>query len=284
MKERMKAVRILWITTFLETLYKKTDLYNHNVVFAFALLYPLVDDYLDTEKDPALRIDFATRLKDRIEHVKPATNTWSSSHPESQVVGELVDTMMQHFRPSSNNRSIAVRIMESLIDWEVEKNPTDILYAATCKGGLTLCIIHLLVKDSLTVPEASTMMRLGLALQVVDDLQDVQEDMAEQTNTLATSHYYSSSQLCHQYARAINFIRHGIFQEKFLQHKLSLEEGLKTVLCESLVLLCFEAAAASPALEAEDRFTLTQHSPLSTAFLKSHPVEMTLHRLTSLFN
>lgn len=286
-QERMKATRMIWIATFLEILTNHLERVQYEPIFACALLYPLIDDYLDTEPDVHQRVQFATSLKNKIQegssnNKSVATETWDLPHPEFKLIGKLVGIFMQFLHPSSNSRDIAIRIIVALIDLEVEKRPTDLLYAATCKGGFTLCIIHLLVKGSLRRTDVSFMMRLGLALQIVDDLQDLQEDLVEQTCTIVTELHLTSSELKSQYARAINFIRHGIFPEKPWKTRLNLEEGIVTVLKESLVLLCLEAANSCPALLPQDRLILSQHCPLSGAFLRSHPIEATLHQLISL--
>lgn len=282
--EKMKALRILWIGFVIHVTSNRSESpsFVEDSLFAYALLYPLVDDFFDVNHSQELRLDFGTRLRERIEYSKPIIADWSSPHQESTLIGRLLESLMQRFPQSSSNRALVISILSHLIELELEKRPTDILFHAACKGGLTLCILHLIIFDALSGQESLHLMRMGLALQIVDDLQDIQEDINDQTNTLATASFYSSHDLRRQYAKAINFIRHHLFsQEDVWTKSLSLKDGVKRVFGESLSLLCMEAAARSIALQPEDRAIILQHSPLSSAFLRSNTIESTLYHLVS---
>ncbi|PJF19541.1 hypothetical protein PSACC_00644 [Paramicrosporidium saccamoebae] len=282
LKERIKAIRMLWTATFLAALYGRFENINDTSLFACALLYPLVDDYLDTETNDLYRQDFAAKLKSKVTFSKPSGSDWSSPHPNSKLVGELVEQVMQRFMLSSSNRQLAISLLYSLIDLELKKVPKDLLFSTTCKGGFTLCLLHMMIVDSIDMHNIQVLLRLGLSLQMVDDLQDIHEDLGEMTNTLATDHVYSSPDLRRQFARTINFIRYRIFTGLYRRHKIPFEDGLKIVFTESLVLLCMEAAVNTLSLLSPDIASLTQHCQLSSAFLKKHPIELSLHRVTSL--
>lgn len=284
-KEMIKAVRMIWVATFLSATKGTVVPINSEALFSAALLYPLVDDYLDTEHDFLNRHDFVARLKDKLgQKVKPsAMMTWTSPHPESQLVGELVESVLQRFPESSPNRSLMIEILSSLLDHELERNPSDPLYSAAMKGGLTLCVTHLLIFESISPSNLGDLFKLGLALQVVDDLQDIQEDLAEANMTIATKYVYSSPSLRQLFARTINYVRHEVFPSTMPKKAHAhIEEGVNIVLQENLVLMCMESASNSTTLLPMDTILITQHSPLSAAFLKRHPVEETLHRLMSL--
>lgn len=280
--EKIKSLRIIWMGHFVRISSDRVDtvLLKEDPLFAYAFLYPMIDDFFDTNTNQDLRREFGACLKERLGYSNPALVDWSSPHPESLVIGKLIEYLMRRFPPSSPNRDLAISIFSRLIDLEMNRTPSDIVFHAACKGGLTLCIMHLLIFDSLSAPESLHLMRVGLALQIVDDLQDIQEDFNEDTSTVATANFYSSEDLRRQYAKAINLIRY-LFPQDHWSRKLDFKDGVKRVFCELLSLLCFEAAARTIALQPKDRIIIAQHCPLSLAFLRTSSIESTLYHLVS---
>lgn len=277
--DRAKALRLLLIAIYLAAAQGQQEAANSEQVFSLALLYPLVDDYLDgSAAIEEERKAFSLALREYIrQYPSEKTNlAFSSPHPQSVVMGDLLRRVLQ----SLGESSWALSMFSHLVDLEYERNPGDVLLATACKGGYILCLLQLLMGRSLGKGDLAILVRLGFVLQLVDDLQDMEEDVAHHSTSFVTPSIASSHDLRRQYARCINYIRHNLPSSYHpWSKKFSFEEGLERMMRESLVLLCMESAASSHSLTEEDRLVLLQHSPLTASFFLAHPLEPSLQRL-----
>lgn len=277
--DRAKALRLLLIAIYLATVQGQQEAANSEQIFSLALLYPLIDDYLDgSAAREEERKTFALALREYIrQYPSEKTNlAFGSPHPQSMVVGDLLRRVLQ----SLGDSSWALTMLSHLVDLEYERSPGDVLLATACKGGYILCLLQLLMGRSLGKGDLAGLVRLGFVMQLVDDLQDVEEDIAHQSTSFATPAIANSHDLRRQYSRCINYIRHNMPTSYHpWSKKFSFEEGLERMLRESLVLLCMESAASSHSLTEQDRLVILQHSPLTTSFFSAHPLEPSLQRL-----
>lgn len=150
-------------------------------VFAYSMLYPYTDNYLD---DPAVsdmtKMTFNHRFRARLqgETVRPA------NHNE-EIISELVQMIEDQF-----DRSQFPQLYESLLAIHTAQERSlrlvapgaspyelDVLGISFEKGGTSVLADGYLVAGSLSPAQAAMMFGYGAFTQLMDDLEDLQEDM-----------------------------------------------------------------------------------------------------------
>ncbi|MHC4890619.1 MAG: class 1 isoprenoid biosynthesis enzyme [Planctomycetota bacterium] len=149
-------------------------------VFAYSMLYPYSDNYLD---NPAIsaetKIAFNTRLSRRLagEAIVPADSY-------EQIIFDLIGMIEAQYErsryPQVFDSLLAIHHAQMkslcLLAPKVPLPETDVLKISIEKGGTSLLADGYLVSGSLTESQEKFLFGYGAYLQLVDDLQDVQED------------------------------------------------------------------------------------------------------------
>ena len=149
-------------------------------IFAYSMLYPYTDNYLDDPTVPvAAKAAFNERLARRLagEDVAPAGG-------RERAVYDLVGTIDRQFERARHPlvfESLAAihrAQVESLRLLRRDASPyeVDVLGISFEKGGTSVLADGCLVAGSLTAAQAEFMFGWGSFLQLVDDLQDVERD------------------------------------------------------------------------------------------------------------
>ena len=157
-------------------------------VFAYSMLYPYSDNYLDNPKIPAAtKREFNSRFGRRLvgENVAPA------NQHEKQIFA-LIDSI-----ESEKDRDRMPQVYDSLLaiqraqskslDLEGVKQPgrDDVLAITIEKGGTSvLADAYLVAENGLTPRQVRFIFGLGTFLQLVDDLQDLKQDRKSGNITL----------------------------------------------------------------------------------------------------
>ncbi|XUX00020.1 MAG: hypothetical protein TUN42_09000 [Dehalogenimonas sp.] len=157
-------------------------------VFAYSMLYPYSDNYLDNPRIPAAtKREFNNRFGRRLggEIVAPA------NRHEKQIFS-LVATI-----ESEKDREIMPQVYDSLLaihcaqskslELEGKKQPVtdDVLAITLEKGGTSvLADAYLIAENRLTPRQVRFIFGLGIFLQLVDDLQDLKPDLKSGNITL----------------------------------------------------------------------------------------------------
>jgi hypothetical protein len=149
-------------------------------VFAYSLLYPYTDNYLD---DPSAGEDdkraFNTRLRFRLQGGDVA-----AANPREKTIFDLV-AMIEADRdpalfPQVFESLLAIHEAQEkslrLLRAEVAPAAKDVLAIVLEKGGTSVLADGCLVAGSLTPEQVEFMFGFGAFLQLMDDLEDVQED------------------------------------------------------------------------------------------------------------
>jgi hypothetical protein len=158
--------------------------------FAYSLLYPYSDNYLDDPSVPeAEKREFSSRFRRRLS----GFGTPSASRLES-TVSDLVGMIESEFP-----RSLYPDVYESLLAIHAgqEKSlrqhtllerwiQSDLLDISIEKGGTSVLADGYLATGTLTMEEAEFSFGYGVFLQFIDDLQDVEEDIRNGHHTLFT--------------------------------------------------------------------------------------------------
>jgi hypothetical protein len=149
-------------------------------VFAYSLLYPYTDNYLD---DPEISAEtksgFSARLSQRL-----AGEPVIAVDSREQSIFDLVGMIESQYERSDHRRVfdslLAIHRGQikslRLLDPGASLSETDVLEISIEKGGASVLADGYLVAGSLTEPQAKFLFGYGAYLQLADDLQDVQAD------------------------------------------------------------------------------------------------------------
>ncbi len=182
----MQAMRNVWIILLLECMLERPLCY-HKAIFAYSMLYPYTDNFLDDPGiTPALKKAFnhwlTKRLKGEVQR---------NTQPLYQEVDKLITMIEETFhRPQFPQVYEALlRIQEgqvlSLCQGE-RLSKDEILKISIYKGGASVLADGCLMDGTLQQKEAMFCMSYGFLLQVADDIQDMEEDRQAQQYTLAS--------------------------------------------------------------------------------------------------
>jgi hypothetical protein len=149
-------------------------------VFAYSLLYPYSDNYLDDPNVPAAaKVAFNERFGRRLigEVVEPANAA------EGTIFGLVSMIEGQYGRrthPQVHESLLAIHHAQErsvrLLRRSAPPYEVDVLGISLEKGGASVLADGYLVANTLTPGQAAFMFGLGAFLQLADDLQDVQAD------------------------------------------------------------------------------------------------------------
>jgi hypothetical protein len=183
----LQALRNLWVIHGIQSLLGK-EMALCPATFAYSMLYPWTDNYLDDPQVPIGRkIGFGNWLEERLCGRHPAPR----DGPAAQV-GRLVAKIETHFPRAEfeevylSLRAIHRAQMTSLEQHEAggSLEERDLLQITMRKGGTSVLADAYLVAGRLNESEADFMFGYGILLQLMDDLQDVDNDLANRHATL----------------------------------------------------------------------------------------------------
>ena len=180
MDDIMQAMRNVWIMNSIQLLLEVDVQYTPSL-FAYSMLYPYTDNYLDT---PNISFnekkEISARFRMRLEG-KPIAARDSYEASLFKLVGMVED---QYPRASGNQvyaslLSIHDAQQKSLLQQYGNISPyeMDIMGISFEKGGTSVLTDAYLAKYSLKEAEGAFMFGFGIFLQLVDDAQDAKTDM-----------------------------------------------------------------------------------------------------------
>ncbi len=149
-------------------------------IFAYSMLYPYTDNYLDDPAIPvATKVAFSERFRQRLtgEHVAPANEHERRIY---NLVAMIEDQFERPHYPQVYGSLLAIhRAQEKslrLLHGNTSPYEVDVLGIGLEKGGTSVLADGYLVAGTLTEAQADFMFGWGAFVQFGDDLQDVEED------------------------------------------------------------------------------------------------------------
>jgi hypothetical protein len=152
-------------------------------VFAYSMLYPYTDNYLD---DPAVsrttKLAFNHRFERRLmgEDVRPANPHEASI---SNLIGMIENQWERERYPQVYESLLAIHAAQvrsmSAVSQNASPYECDVLGISFEKGGTSVLADGYLVAGWLNPQQAAMMFGYGTFTQLMDDLEDVQQDMRE---------------------------------------------------------------------------------------------------------
>ncbi|HEY5914952.1 MAG TPA: hypothetical protein VJA21_30535 [Verrucomicrobiae bacterium] len=177
-----QALRNLWVIYSIQLLLERKVALSAPV-FAYCMLYPWTDNYLDDPQIPReAKIGFGEWLGRRLGGSRVAP-------PDSHAaqVGRLVALIEESFpRPEFEDVYFSLsaihRAQISSLQQQQQAtslpNEQDLIRITVEKGGTSVLADACLVAGRLSDPEADFMFGYGVLLQLLDDLQDLRNDLA----------------------------------------------------------------------------------------------------------
>jgi hypothetical protein len=184
-----QALRNVWIMNTIQIMHE-LPVQMTNAIFAYSMLYPLTDNYLDDEKVLlSEKQDFVLRFRKRLEglHFYP-----NNSHEKD--IFDMVSLIEKDF-----SRIKHPEVFESLLlihDGQCMSlkqqyealTEKDILKLSFEKGAASVVADAYLVLGELNEEQMRFYTGYGIALQLADDLQDLSEDLMNNHHTLYNCH------------------------------------------------------------------------------------------------
>ena len=263
-----QAIRNVWIMNIVQLLLgKKVEMTPS--VFAYSMLYPYTDNYLD---DPSITKEEKIIISDRFEiklkgiHIEPR-----NSYEESLF--KLVDMIEGQYAPINYPKvfqsllAIHKAQKKSLLQQGRISCPyeVDILGLSIEKGGSSVLADAYLVNGELAADTANFFFGYGVLLQICDDLQDGIEDLANKHMTII-------SQLAGKWN--LDSITNGLinFDFKLLENANCFTcdnlNDIKELIRKNSLMLIFFAIAKNKKLYSKKYFkTIKMYFPYRTSYM-----------------
>lgn len=185
----MQAMRNVWISNALQLLFDK-EVYYSKANFAYSMLYPYTDNYLDnTNINEIDKVLFNNWLEKRLlgEQIKP------NNYHESKV-SQMID-YIESVYPREKFKEVYESLLlifksqvKSLKQQDRKSNlcEEELLSISIEKGGSSVLVDGYLISGLMTKEEIEFCIGYGFLLQVSDDLQDIKEDLKFNHETVMT--------------------------------------------------------------------------------------------------
>lgn len=190
MEDVFKAGRNLWIVNSLQLLLG-LPVELSNSVFAYCMLYPYSDDYLD---DPNVskseKVNFSKRFRLRLR----GESSIAMNKLEEKIfdlVAFIEGDWPRDIYPAVYESLVAIHDAQtrsiSLLHGGNEVNADELMTICIGKGGTSVLADGYLLKGTLTRDEEVFCFGFGAFLQFVDDIQDLKEDINSKVYTAFTN-------------------------------------------------------------------------------------------------
>ncbi len=239
-----QALRNVWVMISLQ-IYYDMQVELTDSVFAYSMLYPLTDNYLD---DPTISYHEKKTFNKRF-YTKIKTGESQGLNPEETRIFHMIDLIEGQFSRQEypevftsllaildgQNKSLDQQNMDSLFD-------IDLLGYTFYKGGSSVLADAYLVKGALTNEESMFAYGYGVILQIADDLQDINEDMDNGHKTMINveGRFGLLDGLLNRYESFINYFLRIVFQRDNKKR-----ESLYAIILVSIEMLFFDGVMSN---------------------------------------
>jgi hypothetical protein len=264
-----QALRNVWIGNSLQILLDR-EVTLGAPIFAYSLLYPYTDNYLDNPHVPqAAKQEMDDWLGRRLNGVPVAPGS-----PHETAIVRLVDLIDGAYPadafPEVHLSLRAIHRAQTKSLRQQRPSPSlsemELLRISVEKGGTSVLADGYLVAGRLTRPEADFMFGYGVLLQLLDDLQDLRQDLQAAHVTLFTAGA-KRGPLDPMTNRLYDFMERVLrSSDRFANPRIDALSELIQRSCSCLIL--HAVAANSGSFSAEYLRWLESHSRFSFAFVR----------------
>ncbi|RXV61080.1 hypothetical protein DWB64_10710 [Fusibacter sp. A1] len=231
-----QALRNVWTMNSMQ-LYMNRRVELTNSMFAYSMLYPLTDNYLDSpNRTKTEKYEFNLRFREKIR-----TGSAEYHTNEEKRIFDMIDMITGDYDrtayPHVTTALLAILDGQGLsISQQDVKGPysVDLLKISIYKGGASVLADAYLVRGDLTDEEAVFSFYYGVLLQLADDLQDMSEDKKSKHSTIFNVQNHKIDESVFKYLNMIDRFFHEIMIVKTDHQK-----ALKEIMSRSLNLLVY---------------------------------------------
>ncbi|NQU88012.1 MAG: class 1 isoprenoid biosynthesis enzyme [Mariniphaga sp.] len=251
-------------------------------IFAYSMLYPYSDNYLDNPKIiQQVKVEFSKRFRKKLSGDKV-----DAENENEERIFRLVEMIEDQFDrdkyPKVFASLLAIHDAQSksmsLLDPEGNLTEKEVLNICIEKGGTSVLADGYLVGGDITDEQARFFFGFGAYLQLVDDIQDVKEDSCAGQLTIFSQ--ASSYQNLDTYTAQTFHLGNHVFDlmDLFNGHKLPvfkslMKKSVETMLLETILL---SGQYYSPEFIAHTE----NYSPLSINYLKKRRSKLSPQRVS----
>lgn len=179
MEDIFQACRNVWIINAIQSMMGLSVELTPSV-FAYSMLYPYTDNYLDNPHTTSeSKIIFSRHFQQRIEGEKVVPR-----NTDEKIIFDLIGIIEDQYEhscyPKVYESLLAIHRGQTksirLLDASSLLSEEDVLKICIEKGGASVLADGYLVSGSLTESQERFLFGFGACLQLVDDIQDVNED------------------------------------------------------------------------------------------------------------
>lgn len=193
-------------------------------IFSYSLLYPYTDNFID---DTRKRKEEKESYNEMIKRTICGEDVEASGECEKKTQKLLLNLLsFDGFPDIEEIRNALLLILDAQMKSMIQQSNIaltydDILQVSVYKGALSVYVDYLFASSNRREEDTDFYLKFGFLLQVVDDLQDICDDLKDESKTLMTYHYREGS-----LEAVVNKLLHytyAIFQE-FLPKNPKLKE------------------------------------------------------------
>lgn len=268
-EEIHQALRNLWIINTIQLCLDKPVCVSPSG-FAYSMIYPYSDNYLDSsDVSSEEKKDFCSRLGRRLYGESPQRTNENDARIfrligmiESEYGRDRFKGVHESLLAIQHAQTIALRQQ----GMEDDHSAGDLLRLSVEKGGTSVMADGFIANGILDCADADFLFGFGIALQLIDDLQDIEEDI-DNGHASLPSFEAASAPLDGIVNRLVNFVS-ALMISPGLQ-KSPDARGIVHMIEKSSKVLIFESIAKNPQLYSEPFVErIERHSPLSFEYLR----------------
>ncbi len=236
--EIFQALRNIWVIIALQ-IYMGDEVKLTDAMFAYSMLYPLTDNYLD---NPDISMKEKKSFNDRF-YQKISDNISQPANEEEKRIFSMIDLIEADY-PRNKYPNVYKGLL-TILDGQKKSlaqhksknlNDIDLLHYTFYKGGASVLADAYLVRGELSEDEAIFAYGYGIILQLADDLQDINEDLKNHHDT-PYNQQSLRGHLDELYQKHENFIRY--YMSNIFQISTKKQLALYQLLERSIELLLF---------------------------------------------
>ncbi len=263
-----QALRNIWIMNVIQ-LMADQPVELTGAMFAYSMLYPLSDNWLDNqeisaEEKHSFSLRFGRRLRGE---------TLVADNKHEQDIFSMIDLIEGQYSRSDHPEVYKSLLLihqaqcDSLKQQRCALTTSELVRLTFSKGAASVIADGYLVLGHLSASEIDFLTGYGIVLQLADDLQDMYEDSRQNHHTLFTS--AASPAKRWRYVQAMLLLSETLLHKLFCRNAW-LEDQIRTLLGQSMRLLIGDAIYAQ-----QSYFTRGQLKSINS----QHPVGLHRHVL-----
>lgn len=218
MKAAEKAARVAWFAIFWSVMHGRTRISDMELeyIWNYSMLYPYVDDFLDSSDDSyrVQRKQFILDLRQSLSQNHKIHDFYYHPNriPFIECLKIIKGAAIKQGPLVGDEIAAALEILTVIEgDTEPTYSEPDIIFHACVKGTLAMLPLCTLITGSVPPSDMDLLFKYGLAFQLVDDLQDIQEDRMRIPHTIFTSKAELGKNSDREAIKTLNYLSSQIF-------------------------------------------------------------------------